>query len=552
RWQHLLEGVARPLAGLDLPAGPSEDTADAGLRQATEAVGSRIVAARKALEARRALEQQAARCEQELAAARLALDEARREADSAQRALVESQRAQQEAAALRLDDEASLHAMAGTLADRDLARLSADPEGAMQELAARVASVRDAQRKHLALQESLVAAEASLARARTSTALAGARLEAVQEEAGPALSALAEASDGGGTEADARAVLLAARAEREGASKALERATAVLRERRDGTAAARKAVDEALAVLGVEEAALRERMKQLPTLADLEFALLALDQAREKARSVQADRERHVAEQTALPRPALLPEEAREVLWTLAGYGEGAEESVSALKVRAERRGRATHEALGRAEQELLSDDKARAQGDDLALDVAAQGRRAELWATMRELLGDSQGKRYRSFAQSLTLDLLLAEANRHLLELEPRYRLERAPPVDGRALLALQVVDRDMGDEVRPTSSLSGGESFLVSLALALALSSLSADGNTVGSLFIDEGFGTLDEKTLETALSVLEALQAGGRQVGIISHVQKLAENIGAQVIVQPEAPGLSRVTVAGPGYS
>jgi DNA repair exonuclease SbcCD ATPase subunit len=115
---------------------------------------------------------------------------------------------------------------------------------------------------------------------------------------------------------------------------------------------------------------------------------------------------------------------------------------------------------------------------------------------------------------------------------------------------LGLQVVDVDMGEEVRSVNTLSGGESFLVSLGLALGLSSLASEATRVESLFIDEGFGNLDLGSLDTALATLDALQASGRQVGIVSHVAGIAERIGAQVRVEPIGPGRSRVVTEGSG--
>ncbi len=109
-----------------------------------------------------------------------------------------------------------------------------------------------------------------------------------------------------------------------------------------------------------------------------------------------------------------------------------------------------------------------------------------------------------------------------------------------------LMVVDRDMGDEVRSVHSLSGGETFLVSLALALGLSSLSTRKTRIESLFIDEGFGALDQKTLDVALAVLGTLRKGGRRVGVISHVPGLADQIGVRVAVTPTGGGRSRVSV------
>ena len=136
---------------------------------------------------------------------------------------------------------------------------------------------------------------------------------------------------------------------------------------------------------------------------------------------------------------------------------------------------------------------------------------------------------------------ILLGYANRHLLELARRYRLERIADS-----LALLVVDQDMADERRSVHSLSGGESFLVSLALALGLASLSSNRVRVESLFIDEGFGSLDADTLRVAMDALDNLQAQGRKVGVISHVQEMTERIGIQIQVRRQAGGQSRVEV------
>jgi len=143
-----------------------------------------------------------------------------------------------------------------------------------------------------------------------------------------------------------------------------------------------------------------------------------------------------------------------------------------------------------------------------------------------------------------VTLDSLVSYANTHLLELARRYRIERIAGSD----LGIEVVDTEMGDERRSVYSLSGGESFLVSLALALGLSSLSAVRTPVETLFIDEGFGSLDSRTLDTALAALDTLQAQGRKIGVISHVNALVERIGVQVKVAAASAGHSQITVTG----
>ncbi len=180
--------------------------------------------------------------------------------------------------------------------------------------------------------------------------------------------------------------------------------------------------------------------------------------------------------------------------------------------------------------------------GAELQVKLQAQQQHLELWKNMNDLLGSASGAKFRTFAQSLTLDQLLIRANGQLTDLTPRYLLERVPGTD----LAIQVIDRDMGDEVRSVESLSGGESFLVSLALALGLSGINGGGTSIDSLFIDEGFGTLDPDSLDLAISCLDSLQASGRQIGVISHVQTLVERIGTQVRVESLGGGQSRIKV------
>ena len=167
-----------------------------------------------------------------------------------------------------------------------------------------------------------------------------------------------------------------------------------------------------------------------------------------------------------------------------------------------------------------------------------------ENWAKLNELFGSQTGTKFKEIAQGYTLDVLLLYANRHLQDLAPRYELQRIPDT-----LALQIVDLDMMGEVRSVHSLSGGESFLVSLALALGLSSLSSNRMNVESLFIDEGFGSLDMDTLRIAMDALERLQMQGRKIGVISHVAEMTERIPAQVQVVKTGSGRSKVQVMGP---
>lgn len=167
----------------------------------------------------------------------------------------------------------------------------------------------------------------------------------------------------------------------------------------------------------------------------------------------------------------------------------------------------------------------------------------AENWKKLNEMFGSADGAKFKVLAQGYTLDVLLSYANKHLQELSKRYKIQRVPDT-----LALQVIDLDMLGEVRTVHSLSGGESFLISLALALGLSSLSSNRMKIESLFIDEGFGSLDIDTLRVAMDALEQLQTQGRKIGIISHVAEMTERINTQIHVKKMANGRSKIEIIG----
>jgi exonuclease SbcC len=195
------------------------------------------------------------------------------------------------------------------------------------------------------------------------------------------------------------------------------------------------------------------------------------------------------------------------------------------------------------AKGQVKADDDAQARVSVLRDQYEIQAGKARLWARMNELIGSADGAKFRRFAQALTFHQLIGFANRHLAEFKPRYELQRAPGSD----LGLQVVDHDMADEVRGVHNLSGGERFLVSLALALGLASMSSNrGIQVESLFIDEGFGSLDSSSLDVAISALERLQAGGRRIGLISHVEELKERIPVRIEVCPQGGGRSSISI------
>jgi exonuclease SbcC len=198
---------------------------------------------------------------------------------------------------------------------------------------------------------------------------------------------------------------------------------------------------------------------------------------------------------------------------------------------------------LGQLRQ-ILKDDDIRQQKIQLVKsEIEAQQKIYEKWASLSGLIGSADGKKFNQFAQGLTLDRLLLVSNHHLQLLNDRYRLKRNITDQGLRLL---IIDKYQADNEREIVTLSGGESFLVSLALALGLSEMTSKLTTIDSLFIDEGFGTLDADTLEVALEALRGLQIGGKTIGIISHVERLKEEIYTQVEITKGADGFSTLKV------
>ena len=189
-----------------------------------------------------------------------------------------------------------------------------------------------------------------------------------------------------------------------------------------------------------------------------------------------------------------------------------------------------------------LAKEKQKAQLEQLKLQQQVEDR----WGRLHQLIGSADGKKFRVFAQGMTLDLVIQHANRHLRRMNDRYLLLRSP----EQLLDLQVVDSYQAGEIRSTKNLSGGESFIVSLALSLGLSSMAGRSIRIDSLFLDEGFGTLDEEALEVALQALSELQRSGKLIGVISHVPMMQERIGVQIQVVPGSDGTS--LLEGPGCS
>lgn len=201
-------------------------------------------------------------------------------------------------------------------------------------------------------------------------------------------------------------------------------------------------------------------------------------------------------------------------------------------------------QTIGGLSERLAANEKRQKTAGKLVNKIARQEKSFARWAQLNEVIGQADGKKFRIFAQGLTLSKLVELANFHLESLNGRYLIRKRSDEN----LELEIIDTFQADNARSMNTLSGGESFLVSLSLALGLSDLAGRDARIQSLFIDEGFGTLDENSLDMAIDTLENLQSDGKTIGIISHVKALKERIGTQIQVTKKGTGFSDVTIVG----
>lgn len=218
---------------------------------------------------------------------------------------------------------------------------------------------------------------------------------------------------------------------------------------------------------------------------------------------------------------------------TIAGHLEANREHLAHL-----------YQQLGQRQERLGAYHSGVARHATLAAELDKQQQEAHRWRHLADVIGSADGKKFSEFAQGLTLARLVDLANRHLTRLTDRYRILRDPDEH----LDLLIIDGYQASNRRSMNSLSGGESFLVSLALALGLSELAGRKTQIDTLFIDEGFGTLDPDALDVALTALELLQGTGKTIGIISHVEALKERVNTQINVRKGAGGVSSIRVVG----
>lgn len=201
-------------------------------------------------------------------------------------------------------------------------------------------------------------------------------------------------------------------------------------------------------------------------------------------------------------------------------------------------------EAIGAMSQQLKDNEDKKGNQHSQREAIALQQQHLKVWLELHKLIGSADGKKYRTFAQGLTFDIMVSHANTQLQKMSDRYLLAR----DDNNPLELNVIDNYQGGEIRSTKNLSGGEGFIISLALALGLSQMASQNIRVDSLFLDEGFGTLDDESLDIALDTLTNLQQEGKMIGVISHVQALKERILTQIQVTKLSGGYSQISGQG----
>ena len=199
---------------------------------------------------------------------------------------------------------------------------------------------------------------------------------------------------------------------------------------------------------------------------------------------------------------------------------------------------------IGAFEQQLKANEQQKTVQTTQNMAIHAQKEALQVWQQLYELIGSADGKKYRNFAQGLTFQVMINHANKQLEKMSNRYLLIR----DNNNPLELNVIDNYQGGDIRSTKNLSGGEGFIISLALALGLSQMASQNTRVDSLFLDEGFGTLDEESLDIALDTLTNLQQEGKIIGIISHVQALKARIVTQIHVKKLSGGYSEISGQG----
>ncbi|NBA94304.1 AAA family ATPase [Pseudomonas sp. R5(2019)] len=512
------------------------------LRTHLEQLNASVTAAEQQQNRLLALQKEAAQLQQQVQQAQDASQTAAQHLNEQQRSLL--------ADGQRLDEE--LAAYADLLPETLIERLRKDATAAFmdldQRLSARLAQLQERdeeQREHTARKQAIElqqqqqqSREQQRATLLQRTAVLDEQLRACQQQLRQLLGEHAQAEHW--QQQLEQAAAQARQAESE-ASQALQAINAeLIQSASDGKALAQRQTDDSVALTGLQ-GAVQQWRSQHPSLDDAQLhALLAYSDAQ-----VLALRQQIQDSEKAL-------EQARIRLQERTAHRQ-QHQAQNTTQLTNEELASAQHESQSRcsAQEQVCAELRAAQVEDQRRLDAHQhlQVRITEAetlyqrHARLSALIGSAEGDKFRKIAQAYNLDILVHHANAQLRQLVKRYRLKR-----GGSMLGLLVLDTEMGDELRSVHSLSGGETFLVSLALALGLASMASSTLKIESLFIDEGFGSLDPESLQLAMDALDGLQAQGRKVAVISHVQEMHERIPVQIQVRRQGNGLSTLEVNG----
>lgn len=298
------------------------------------------------------------------------------------------------------------------------------------------------------------------------------------------------------------------------------------------------------------QAAEAEFVRHLAELGWDESAFAAARKSSEEKRALEAQARKLDAAQTKLETKI---DENRKELESARSL-ELTDKSIPALELELDALKRIQNEimeARAALHQELRQNQANKDKAAEISAALGRQKQEWQKWQQLDSLIGSADGKKFRAFAQNITLDQLLAHANIQLAKIMDRYALKRRESQGGgknQTFLDLAIIDNYQAGETRAIENLSGGETFIASLALALGLSEMAGRQTPLGSLFLDEGFGSLDNETLKVAIDALTSLRSQGKLIGIISHVDGLRERIGAKIVVTPGRTGTSEIS--GPG--
>ena len=335
---------------------------------------------------------------------------------------------------------------------------------------------------------------------------------------------------------------------RESARKTLVNAEQFYHQMKNEIESARQAIEECGLKIAVAEPEYRVRLEKMGFTSEADFLMAKLEPSRREeleARKMQLALRKQELETSRKNNTEQLEAEIALIdPETEPVYKLSKEELETEFAELDRQRKQAETESI-ELQLTLKKDTEDREKCDQINARINEQTEVCKLWSKMADLIGSKNGDKFRVFAQGLTFRMMIAQANEQLRKMDDRYILMQSDAVDHP--LDLIIRDTHQADAVRSVENLSGGESFLVSLALALGLSAMSGSQVRVGSLFLDEGFGTLDEKTLNIALSHLEGLREEGKQIGIISHIPDIRNRIAAQIRLKRIRKGQSRIEIS-----